>query len=590
METDRGKPFGIPFDSLVLRFVTAELRSELVGGQIQDVRQPARDEIQLGIRSRGRSHLLTLSSHTKFGRVHLSRQRVANAPEAPTFCMALRKHISGGTILDVQQIGLDRIFEMAVVHPDDDGEPCTVRLIAEMMGKHSNLVLVSSNGSVIEAARRVSHRINRVRETLPGRPYVPPPAQEDRQDPRSPNAIISLLRRLEGTPSLSPDSLTGYIGETFTGFSPFLARQLALRAARLSPSRESISLEAVRTAWDEILSALAGSAYSPVVVKDASMHRVGAYPIPLILPPGLQQAEAPNLNFALDDCFRERMVRDAFETRLRSLLGSISRERAKLAGRIQSAERSIDEGGRADRYRQVGELIMANLWQIEPGQESLTVMDFHDPAGANVTIPLDPNIPAREHAESLFKRYRRAQEAQENALTLIVRLEEESAALTSLALRAEKCLGVSDIESLETEATRSGLLRKADTGEDTEAPDFEGHRIRRILTREGYEIYVGESATANDFLTTRLAGPNDIWLHARAIVSAHVVIKAKGKPELVPHSVLLEAAIACARHSAQKHSSLVPIDYTLRKFVRKPRGAAPGSVDYTREKTLEIRP
>jgi predicted ribosome quality control (RQC) complex YloA/Tae2 family protein len=630
------KSVKIPFDSLTLHAIVSELNPLLIGGYVQHIRQPEPTAVWLDIRTQGRNVWLILSCDTRFARVHLTESRPHNPPAPPNFCMVLRKYIEDGRITDVRQREFDRIFEMDVERRDDLGEPTTYTLIAELMGKHSNLILLNEGGIILDAAKRIPHRINRFRETLPNRHYIPPPEQADRLSPFDPNALIALLSLLseqsqqglkplsglQNPPSrvdLSPLSdlgeeirgeiepakagfvaqngismpmLSSLLLNSFDGMSPFLAQEITARAT------QSDNLETgLAQAWQEIFGAAEEEEFTPVEVM--FHHRTaGAYPFPVVQLPEKQQQTTSSLNAALDRSFATARVRAEFDAAAGDLRTRIDQEMKRLERQRESQARTLQEVERAEDFKRLADLILANVWRIEPGMEAVTVQDYFDPALPETTIPLDAKLTPQENAESLFRRYRKARDSEENALTQSQRIADS---YRELRLARERLLGwqqsleetADAVRELRDELVQSDLLRMTNETEEGEArsgPDFEGHRIRRHTTPEGYEIYVGESATANDFLTTRVATPNDLWLHVRSATSAHVVIRTHGKPEDVPRSVLQQAALLCARNSSQKHSKLIAVDYTLKKYVRKPRGSAPGSVDYTRETTLHVTP
>ncbi|HZO89501.1 MAG TPA: NFACT RNA binding domain-containing protein [Chthonomonadaceae bacterium] len=612
------KPPKIPFDSLTLRVVVAELRRQLIGGQIQDMRQPTPTELLLGVRSQGRSFLLLLSADARLARAHLTATRRPNPPTPPNFCMLLRKWIVGYTIRDIRQRDFDRVLEIEVASRQE-GEPTTVTLIAELMGKHSNLILVNAHGTVLDAAKRITHRINRQRETLPGLPYQPPPEPAGKADPFAPDALERALEAVRALPEVSEKTLARRLLETFMGMSPFLAGELAARAAEyLIPRPPSLQgkgvaegfpqsngmtesssaagvAERLRAAWEAVFGAAAREAYAPVLVWDENGQPVGAYPFPLLQWPAEAQQPVPDLNLALDTAFTAAQERAELEAVAGELRGKIAREIKRLEHQRQSVERTGQEAARAEEYKQNGELILANLWRIHPGETAVTVQDYFDPALPDRTIPLDPQLSPQENAEACFRRYRKARDGQEAAREYGARIEAALSRLQEAQARLEALETAEAARDLRAELVESGLLREsAEEAGAREAqlagPDLQGHKIRRLVTPEGYEIFIGETATANDFLITRLAAPNDIWLHVRAAASAHVLIRTHGRPDAVPRSVLEQAARLCARHSSQKHSSLVAVDYTLKKYVRKPRGAAPGSADYHHETTLEVTP
>jgi predicted ribosome quality control (RQC) complex YloA/Tae2 family protein len=241
MPSPKGSPqLRVPFDSLTLFAVIAELRPLLIGGQIQDIRQPEPHELLITIRSQGRNLTLLLSCDARFARVHLTSERKPNSTTPPSFCTALRRHMDNGRILDVRQRDLDRIFELEVQSNTEDGMPATVTLVAELMGKHSNLILINERGIVVEAAKRISHRINRFRETLPGKPYLPPPIQTGRLDPLGVDTALFLSTLPLET--MNVESLARTLAESVAGMSPFLAQEIGFRTFQnLSPKPDDLA-------------------------------------------------------------------------------------------------------------------------------------------------------------------------------------------------------------------------------------------------------------------------------------------------------------------------------------------------------------
>lgn len=584
------KPPGhVPFDSLMLYACLPELLSELQGGQIQDIRQPHPPEVRLEVRHRGRTHHLLLSADVRFGRAHLTAHRAPNAPVPPAFCMALRKHLEGTYVRDIRQRGRDRILEIETGPRDPDVAPCL--LIAELMGKHSNLILVRPDGVVVDAAKRIGRRINRFREVLPGVPYLSPPKQASELDPFAPEALERLLALLAPDEPHSAETLGARLLTHCNGFSPFLARETALRTFQTgAPLAEGLS-----AAWKSLMEAAAAGRFKPTLFRDARDQPVGAYPFPSVQFATASQRAASNLQTALDAAYAALEHQAAAQLARQALQADIRREEQRLQRRQESLLRTLEESPRAERYRQDGELLLAHLAQIQPGDTQITVRDYYDEEGRERLLELDPRCTPAENAEAYFRRFRKARDSQEIAATQQHAITSARERMAAYARRLESSGSAAEIAALRAEMETAGV-----PGLDEHAgpeggrptgralPDFQGHKIRRQMTPEGYEIYIGESATANDYLTTRLAAPDDIWLHVRAASSAHVVIRARGRPEAVPRSVLEQAARLCARQSSQKHSALVAVDYTLKKYVRKPRGAPPGSVSIREEKTLHV--
>ncbi len=609
----------IPFDSLTLRGVVAELRALLVGGQIQDIRQPSATDITLSIRSQNRTLVLLLSCDAQFARAHLTTRKRPNPVPPPNFCMVLRKYLENLRIRDVRQAGFDRILQIDVgglpigdaAQNEEEKDAPSYTLTAELMGKHSNIILVNGEGVVLDAAKRISKRINRVREILPGLTYAPPPTQTDRVDPFASDAVPFLVKEIGANLNISSKDFAEILLALYAGISPFLAREMAARftaargrqgtggstddsASHIEQGTQAAQRTlraALEQVWQETFYSGAKSQIGAFVARDAQGQMAGAYPLRLLQIPDLRQEPLASLNNALDDTFGQQIEHartSAIEGELRGLVGQ---EIKRTERQRQSVARTLAEAERSEQYKQTGELLLANLWRIQPHTKEVTLQDYYDPAFPDRAIELDAKLTPQENADSYFRRYRKARDAYERALEESVRLDDRAEELRVAQNALAHAQTEEELRALRTDLQTRGILRPPPASERERSgaePEFAGHKIRRYTTPQGFEILVGENATSNDYLTLRVASPNDWWMHVRAAASSHVVVRSRGKPYEVPHSVLVRAAELCASHSQQKHSSLVSVDYTLKKHVRKPRGSAPGAADYQHEQTLDV--
>ena len=600
----------IPFDSLTLRGVVSELGSLLVGGQIQEIRQPTATDITLTVRNLNKSHVLLLSVDPQFARAHLTTRRRANPPTPPNFCMILRKYLEDSWIRDIRQIGFDRILEIEAGSRNPEDEAPTFSLVVELMGKHSNLILINEEGVILDAAKRITKRINRVREILPGLEYQPPPTQSDKVSPFVRDAVPFLVKEIGSNLNITRQELADMLLSLYVGLSPFLAREMAHRFAvqmnrSFDSATDTISLEAtdVKTAlallWMQTLKGgYAGSDnpdtdFSPVQARNEAGQPIGAYALTITHLPDLRQKPVDSLNIALDDAFTFQTEQAGFVAIAGELRGQLQQESRRVEKQLQSVLKTLAEAERSELYKQTGELILANVWKYQPGAKEIVVQDYYDPNFPDRSIELDPRLNAQENADHYFKRYRKARDAEERALEDNIRIADQGEELRVATAALNNAHTEEELRALRTDLLARHILRplvnSSDSSKKGQESEFAGHKIRRFHAL-GFDILVGESATANDYLTTRVASPNDWWLHVRAAVSSHVIVRSHGKPYEVPRPVLERAALICAQHSQQKHSSLVSVDYTLKKHVRKPRGSAPGAADYINEQTLDVTP
>ncbi len=578
------------FDSLTLAAVRDELGRTLVGGKVEKITQHDALEIVLRFYHAGHKHDLLLSCDPQDARAHLTLQRRDNPPTPLAFCSVLRKHLDGAWLSDVSMpLGFgERVLHLHL--KATDGAPYT--LIAEIMGKHSNLLLVTDAGRILGVAKPIGRGQNRFRELLPGLPYISPPRQRGRRDPL---AAYVPEEEAEDGGTLSPDEARDWLLSTFSGVSPLLATETVARV-----QRGALSPATLHHALSLLLTVVRVGDWMPRVWTDAQGIVLGAYPIALLSVPPAEQHPRESISVALDHAATAIIRRETFTRAKDSLLAILLRTRKLREREADELQSALRNAGRAEEYRQTGDLLLSHQGQIGRGQSLVSVPDYYVPPQPDGEptmrfVALDPTLSVHENAERFYKRSRKAASG---ALTLKERRShalEEAALLAQAEREAARVSTNEEITALRASLAES-LTRGAQQARPLEpgeaarrpAPDFEGHKIRTYRTVDGWEILVGENATSNDYLTTRLAVSSDIWLHVRAATSAHGLIRAQNRPAAVSPAALQQAAEMVAARSEVKHSSLIPVDYTLKKYVRKPRKSAPGAVTYENEKTLFV--
>lgn len=557
----------IPFDSLTLCAVIHELRRILVGGFVQEIYQPGEFDVVLSVRHRGSTYRLMLSADPVWARVHLTQSARTGSKTPTAFCMALRKHLGGACITEIRQVDLDRILHLEVSRGGDTSAVLT----AELMGKHSNIILMQPDRRITDAVKRVNARINRFREVLPGISYTPPPhAKGTLPSPLVPPNDIPL----DG----DPEAAVARLMARYQGLSPFLAHELYERARA----------GGWQAGWKEVWSLLTHPPTEPVVIRDASSRLLGAYPLPLVSIQADRQHLRETINTALDQAFSDRIRRSAFEDLKQTLTSRLHREISRVSRSITEMRQALQETDTADRVREDAELLLAYRHLVQRDSTSVEVPDLYNREGSTRVIALQCDKTPEENAQAKFERVRSLQRRREIlADQQIPAAEERWRRLLSQAQRVEEAEDLRALQMIRDDVLP--VLRSEEKAAAAVRHDrFEGRRVRTILTEDGWEILVGENAEANDYITTRFSAPMDVWLHVRGNTGAHVIVRCPKKGAAVPHHVLMQAAGLAALNSAAKHSSVIAVDWTLRKFVRKPRGSSPGTVVYEREKTLHI--
>lgn len=524
----------IPFDSLCLAAVVAELQT-IIGGRVQQVDQTGEHEFVLSIYLHGLSRLL-MTAHSQFARVHLIQGPFKPVSEPSAFQKELRKRLGGARLASVKQRGFDRVIELEFTTAEGP-----YLLIGEFMGKHSNLMLLDESHRIVGAERWIGPGKSK-RLILPNRKYEPPPFPA-----RKP------IWESDGRPL-----------QEFEGASPFLLGLI-----------ESGAVEA-----EEIGEVVRSLRFESVFVPGQ-----GAYPIP-IAKSGLCGKSAASYSEAAERWFSEAERAAWVENERASLLGQLERVLLARDVAISDLRQALDTAVRAREFQEKGELILAHQRSIDPGASTIKVEGYD---GKPLDIALKIDATAVENAERYFSKAKRAKAGAEGVRERLESLESDRKSLVSVIELLSRAVSPPEIENARVEAdARRWLHHQPIPTRIKEERPYQGHSIRETSSPSGWKVLWAENATSNDFLTMRVAKPNDWWLHVRGAPSAHVILVTGNHPEKVQRQDLLFAATIAVKNSSSKHSKYVPVDYTLKKYVRKPRGSAPGAALYEREKTLFV--
>lgn len=568
----------MPMDGVTLGFIARELDGVLRGGRVDRITQPERDEVIITVRSQGGNHALLVSASAGNARAHLTTLKKANPLEPPMFCQLLRKHLLGGRVLEIRQIDGDRILEMDVESADEMRDRTVKTLVCEFMGKHSNLILVRADGRIIDSARHVTDDISRVREVLPGLDYRRPP--EHGKLPYDRLDEDSLAARLE---QFSAGTLARALSQSVSGLSPQTARELAFRVsgdeARHAGECDAgiIAQRVVKT-----LNALRGE-FAPAVILDEEGLPADVVAFPYKSRAAYKTIATATLSEAMDEFYRARDLAERIKQKSsalhRVLKNNIERCEKKLALQLEA----LCASERMEEYRLKGELLTANLHLARKGQKSCRVPNYYDPECAPMDIELDEKLSPGQNAKRYFKLYQKARSARELAAEQRAKTQAELDYLEGQMDNLEKCTEESELSEIRAELEQQGYVRANHNRRQMKAlaPSSPLH----FISSAGAHILVGKNNLQNEKLT-QTANPTDVWLHAKDMPGSHVII-AQSAPD---DQTLLEAALLAAYYSKGRSSSLVPVDYTQRKYVKKPGGSKPGFVIYTHQRTLYVTP
>lgn len=555
----------MPFDGIVTRAVTTELQEKLIGGRIDKIYQPTDTELIFTIRNNRQNYSLLISIHSSYARMHLSDEEFINPTEPPMFCMTLRKHLIGARIENIEQLGLERVIIIDARGRDEIGDNVFHQLMIEIMGRHSNVILIEqATEKIVQAMKNVPPSVNRYRTILPGADYILPPPQE-KLNPLSVGAD-EVIKKLD----FNAGKLDRQIVQHVMGFSPYIARELVERTGLGSQAE-------YKKQFSLLQEQIKNHEYSPAIYENT---REDFHVLPISYVPRKQSFTT--ISKLLDAFFQNKAERDRIAQRVRDLTRLVQNELQKNERKVKIHRDTLQNAERADRYQKYGELLTAHMHLVERGMDEITVVDYYDENQAEITIPLQEDLTPSENAQRFFNRYRKLLTAKKRALYENRKTKAEIAYLESVLQQLEQARE-EDIEEIRTELQEEGYQKQRHRrGRRKKAkPSPE-----QFTASDGTTIYVGRNNNQNEYVTHRLAHKEDIWLHTLDIPGSHVVIKSSDPSE----QTLLEAAQLAAYYSRARQSESVPVDYTKVKHVHKPRGAKPGFVTYTNQKTLFVTP
>lgn len=561
----------MPNDYITLRALASELHDKLHEGKIDKIQMPERDEIVLLIRAKGENHRLVISCNASNPRIHLTQIKKTSAPVAPSFCMHLRKYLLGGTIEEIGLLAEDRIVAIRIAARNELHDLLHYTLIAEMMGRYSNILLVSPRGVISDALKQVSYDTATKRCLLPSAPYSAPTQSKCLLSDR--DGIRACLAAYDGSISLAT-----YLMRNLAGFSAPTAEFLVRSLPQGTCDGTHVSADAVLDTIDALLHCYGSALFMPCVsISD------GAAQDYFITPYTQDVQRTDSLNAAIERCVAEKDLHERRNEHTRVLRKCYRALCEKTDKKLEKSRQRYAESLDQEDLRIQGELLTANLYQVRKGDTSVTVVDYYQPDNAMRTIKLDPKLSPQQNAQSYFKRYAKAKRTEQIVQGQIAELESLREYLLSIAPSIEMCNTDQEIEEIFAELAAAGatVRRKSATQKSKPAQPI-------LYDVDGFAICVGKNNYQNEKLTFKLAGGNDLWVHTKDVPSAHVIVFAEGRT--IPDSVIQTACEICAYHSRAAESDKVACDYTQRKMVRRHPIGKPGMVLYTVYRTAYVTP
>ncbi|SFW99945.1 NFACT family protein [Ruminococcus sp. XPD3002] len=570
-------------DGAFLYTIKTELMP-LIGARVEKIHQPSREEIIISLRTKQGGKKLFISANAGSARVHMTEKAVDNPQTPPMFCMLLRKHLGSGKLIDVRQDGLERILFLDFECVNELGDVVTVTLACEIMGRCSNLIIIGNDGHVIDSIKRVGEDMSRERMVLPGMKYTMPP-RDDRLSflTATPQEITDRLRAVGGT------ELSKALIRVFEGISPVLAREWSFFAGR-GAHLESDTIDgdqldrllfAIKRTKEQLLEN--DCCFSVVMdkegmLKDFSFIRLSQFGTLMYT------KELTGASELLDYFYYERDRAARTKQRANDLFKLLVNLTERTSRRIGNQREELSACAEKDRYKLCGDIISANMYRINKGDSTAVLENFYDENCPTVEIALDVRKTPSQNAQHYYSEYKKCVTAETMLAQQIEKGEEELQYLDSVFDALTRASSENDISQLRLELSEQGYIR---SGGSKNKPPKALPPIE-YRSSDGFSIYVGRNNYQNDRLSLKMAEKTDMWLHTQTITGSHVIIAANGAE--IPDRTIEEAAIIAAVNSRGRGSNLVPVDYCLARYVKKPSGAKPGKVIFSNYQTAFVKP
>lgn len=570
-------------DGAFLHIAVNELQP-LVGSRVDKIYQPSREEIVVSLRTfRDGAKKLVLSANSVSARIALTGAGFENPQQPPMFCMLLRKHLCGGKLSAIRQDGLERIISLDFECTNEIGDIVTNTLIAEIMGRHSNIILVR-DGRVIDSIKRITDDISSVRRVLPGIQYEAPPRQDRicllTAEPQE------VLEAIEGSPEKLCKKLTGVL----EGVSPILTREIAWYSAKdidaVCCSLTDSAKDRLKFILGRIKSALNGGECSFTVVsepggrkKDFCFINIEQYSAAMLI------THCDSANQLLDGFFSAQDKAERIKQRANDLLKLLMNSYERISRKLELQKKELSECSEREVFRVRGDLINANIWRLEKGQSKAVLEDFS--TGEPVEIILDPRLTPARNAQKYYSEYRKLDTAEKMLTGLIAKGQQELIYIDSVFDAVSRTDSEADLAEIRRELREQGYLKGGVRADEKTKKLSEPLKFR---STDGNEILVGKNNRQNDMLTLKMAKPSDLWFHVKDIPGSHVIVRKADNGNEFTDRTVFEAAQIAAYYSKGRSSSQVPVDQVTAKFVKKPAGAKPGMVIFTNNRTLYVTP
>ena len=570
-------------DGITLGILKNEISEKLIGARVDKIHQPSKEELVISMRWNGGNGKLLISASASSPRIHFTESFVDNPKNPPMFCMLMRKHLAGAKLVEIEQFGLERMLHLSFSTYNEFGDPVIIKLAVEIMGRHSNIMLIGPDGRIIDAIKRVTADMSSVRQVMPGMTYVFPPAQ-NKMNTLDIDGMVLAARLKEGRDV----PLSKALMENLDGVSPIVCREISeivtggedTKAHDLSDN----DFEKLIFAIEKIAENVKNANVFPYMVIEENGHPADFTFIPVTqYGSAMEIRKYGSFSEMLDKFYSERSGADRMKQRSNDLFKFVVNLAERISRKLDVQRQELARSTEREILRIKGELIHANIWMLEKGMTSVVLENFYDNCKP-IEVKLDPRLTPNQNAQHYFSEYRKADTAERMLKKFIEKGEAELSYIESVFDLLTRARTDDEVISIREELVGQGYLknhRKNNQKPVKLAP-------KEYVSTDGFKILCGRNNIQNDKLTFKDSKKNDIWFHTQKIHGSHTVVVTEGRE--VPESTLEQAAIIAAYNSKGRESSLVPVDYTEIRNVKKPSGSAPGKAVYEHYKTAYVRP
>ncbi len=569
------------FDAGFLRAVTAEICDRLTDAKVEKITQPSQDEINIAFRRYGKTERLCIRAGSNMPRLSLTSVSRENPAVPPMFCMLLRKHLGGAKLISATQIGYERIVRMTFSAYDELGYATEKHLVAEIMGKYSNLMLLGSDDKIIAVQRPVDFSTSRVRQVLPGMIYEVPPAQDKRM-PLDKDKEMFMAAYAAADPTVAADK---FLTATYLGTSMQVARQIVYMASgRTDAGLGECGAEPLWLAFDAWFTRVREHRYTPTLASSPDGTPLDfSYGDITYFGTAARVTTYPDFGSLLDAAFTEREKSDRIRAKAADLYGILTRTIARLERKCEAQAEELAEAERGEIWKIRGDLVTANLWRLKRGDTKLVAEDYMQDPPAMVEVALDGRMTPAANAQRFYKYYNKAKRARISLSDQLSHSRAEIQYLESVETFLNAAETEQDLIEIREELYRAGYASRM---KGYAPPKQVKHRPMEFTSPSGYRVLVGRNNTQNDHLTFHVAAKGDLWFHAKGVPGSHVLLLCDG--EEPPAEDYTYAATLAAVYSRAEGDS-VAVDYTRARYVKKPPASKPGYVTYSTNYTAYVK-